>query len=265
MLGLTACFDAPEFRCEADAECVRDGVAGRCELVGFCSFEDATCDTGRRYADISDAFSNECLPVASPCLLPHTAIEAWRLDIPDVGNYRTQDDIAYALDERASLRNTSYSRVAYCLLLDDAIVYTELDDFTDGNVADTGIPTNAIFDKQIRNLTVRTNVASVTPVENAVGSVEMWPNCYGPGASGDYDTDDDISGTTPTPCYGCFQVHHETSVVFAFNRWTNANMDLGIGINPALETDPNANADWTFEENAATDYAVRTLQAFIIP
>jgi hypothetical protein len=263
-LGLAACFDAPEFQCVEDAECVRDGDQGRCELAGYCSFEDASCEGGRRFPEASAELSNVCLTVASPCLLPLTALEAWRLEIPVVAGYGSQDDVEYAVDNRESLAGTSYSRVAYCLLLDDDFVYTELDDFTAGDVADTGVPTDKIFDVPVGNLTVRSSTTAVTAVEAGSGSIELWPNCYGPGDSGDYDTDDEITGTTPTRCYGSFQVHHETSVVWAFNQWTSNAVDLGIGINPALDTDPDANADWTFEDNAG-DYDVRTLQAFIVP
>jgi hypothetical protein len=48
---LAACSSPRTFHCESDGECVRDGVPGRCEVNGFCSFPDVTCATGSRYGD----------------------------------------------------------------------------------------------------------------------------------------------------------------------------------------------------------------------
>jgi len=260
-LGLAACFDAPEFACETDDACVRDGEQGRCELAGYCTFEDDSCAGGRRFAEASSEFSEQCLTISSPCRLPVGAIEAWRLDIPVMARYADQADVVYALDERTALAGAAFSRVAYCLLLDDTFVYTEFDDFTGGNIADTGVPTDAIFKTAISNLTVRTNSPDVSSVESVTGGIEMWPNCYGPGADGEYDGNDTITDPDGArTCYGSFQVHHETTALWAVNKWTSTSepIDLGIG------NSPEGNPDWTFEGNAG-DYAVRTLQALIIP
>jgi hypothetical protein len=44
-----ACGTAGAFACETDADCLADGVQGACEAVGFCSFPDGACASGRRF------------------------------------------------------------------------------------------------------------------------------------------------------------------------------------------------------------------------
>ena len=57
---MTACSASP-YKCETNGNCVNgDGVNGVCELDGFCSFPDATCETGERY-DTSAGVSG-CVP-----------------------------------------------------------------------------------------------------------------------------------------------------------------------------------------------------------
>lgn len=48
-LGSAGCHRA--FTCEDDTQCVSRGVQGRCEALGFCSFPDSDCDSGRRYSE----------------------------------------------------------------------------------------------------------------------------------------------------------------------------------------------------------------------
>lgn len=53
-VGLTAgaglaCSIPGAFACTGDDQCVSEGVAGRCELSGFCSFPDDSCDSSSRY------------------------------------------------------------------------------------------------------------------------------------------------------------------------------------------------------------------------
>jgi len=55
------CFKAAEFACTSDADCMRGDVLGACELVGYCSFPDPACDTGRRFADYSGAYTGACV------------------------------------------------------------------------------------------------------------------------------------------------------------------------------------------------------------
>jgi hypothetical protein len=61
-LAVTAgCLRGGAFVCDTDSECTRGGEAGRCELVGHCSFADPECASGRRFADLSGSYSNSCV------------------------------------------------------------------------------------------------------------------------------------------------------------------------------------------------------------
>ncbi len=66
-VGLAGCFRSNgEFRCESDAECVRGGTTGTCELVGFCSFPDSACASGTRFGDYAGSLSNQCVGDTPP-------------------------------------------------------------------------------------------------------------------------------------------------------------------------------------------------------
>jgi alpha-tubulin suppressor-like RCC1 family protein len=53
------------FVCRTDAECVDGPAKGACEPTFGCSFPDASCPSGRRYADLStEPLSNRCVPRA---------------------------------------------------------------------------------------------------------------------------------------------------------------------------------------------------------
>jgi hypothetical protein len=65
---LAACRYTGAFTCELDEECRARGAIGRCQLDnGFCTFNDATCPSGFRYAESAgDGLANQCseLPMA---------------------------------------------------------------------------------------------------------------------------------------------------------------------------------------------------------
>lgn len=62
MLGLVAAGPGCRgltFACADDAQC---GADGTCELAGWCSFSDTSCESGRRYADASgDGLGGACV------------------------------------------------------------------------------------------------------------------------------------------------------------------------------------------------------------
>jgi hypothetical protein len=71
--GLWGCspFGGGAFRCETDADCAGGPSAGRCEIaVGYCSFEDSSCGTGRRYGTASGAQSGVCVGEEVPIDAP---------------------------------------------------------------------------------------------------------------------------------------------------------------------------------------------------
>lgn len=58
-LAVVACGPPPVFTCQTDASC---GEEGRCEPIGYCSFPDADCASGRRYGALaSGKLANECV------------------------------------------------------------------------------------------------------------------------------------------------------------------------------------------------------------
>lgn len=277
-LAASGCLRSAEFRCGSNADCLRSGVEGVCEAVGYCSFPDGACATGRRFADISGAYSNQCIDespldagidtmidappdaptIPSACSIPSSAQLAWELVLPTNAFYALQSEVPYAIDNRTALANTSFTRVGYCLQLDTSFVYVELDDFTAGDVQATGLPTDMVFDTAVTRLTIRTNVTTLTEATLATGgAIELWSNCYSAGLNAVYDYDDDIGGTD---CYGSLQVHHGTTTALAYNRWAqnSGDDDVGIGNQPA------GNPDWTFAQTAG-GYTTRKLQAVILP
>ncbi|MEM6994405.1 MAG: hypothetical protein AAF721_28075 [Myxococcota bacterium] len=48
--GVAACFGPQSFACQDAAQCIVDGIQGFCEPVGFCSFSDGSCESGRRFS-----------------------------------------------------------------------------------------------------------------------------------------------------------------------------------------------------------------------
>jgi len=55
----SGCLRTTSFRCESSAECT--GTGGTCEPVGYCSFTDAHCSTGRRYGELSGPYAGRCV------------------------------------------------------------------------------------------------------------------------------------------------------------------------------------------------------------
>jgi hypothetical protein len=64
LLSLAACRVRGEFTCETDAECRGRGAVGRCDLSnGFCTFNDASCSSGFRYASTAgEDLADTCTP-----------------------------------------------------------------------------------------------------------------------------------------------------------------------------------------------------------
>lgn len=250
---LAACAPQdPEFRCTTDEAC---GPGGRCEADGFCSFEDAACDGGRRFGEHSGALANQCLRFASKCRISAAAELIWELTIPDDATYVMQGDVPYENDHRRDVTG-AFRRVGYCLSLDDQHAYVEFDDFTGGDLDETGIPTESIHDVDITNVMVRSNVAA--NADGARGNLELWPNCYGKGVDDRYDHHDDVD--SETDCYGSFQIHRDDETVISYDHWAGVDVatdDLGIGNAPQDEP------DWTFSETASS-YRDRLLQAFVV-
>jgi hypothetical protein len=57
----TGCLRSTQFRCSSDSDCARGGGQGVCEAVGYCSFEDSSCNGGRRFGDLSGPHAGQCV------------------------------------------------------------------------------------------------------------------------------------------------------------------------------------------------------------
>jgi|GEM_PF-1136114 len=82
LAGLCGCspFGGGAFSCELDSQCQGGPGAGRCETsVGFCSFEDSSCSSGRRYGDASGPQSGVCVGEEVPIDAPPTTDDG---DVP---------------------------------------------------------------------------------------------------------------------------------------------------------------------------------------
>ncbi len=63
-MSAAGCVRIPGYACEGDAQCL-DRPLGACEPVGFCSYPDDGCDSGRRYSDLSGALADACVPTTT--------------------------------------------------------------------------------------------------------------------------------------------------------------------------------------------------------
>lgn len=117
----------------------------------------------------------------------------------------------YTFDNTSSYADSSFSRVAYHLQLDDEWVFTSMNAFVK-NSANLGLPVDAVKDyDDIGRLNVISNAPSLQNISGTThmqGMIEFWSNCYGTGGGSGYDANDDISATTD--CYGSFQVTHHS-------------------------------------------------------
>jgi len=204
------------------------------------------------------------------------------LRVPDAEDYelvydadlsRLAPQITYTLDRSAEIQ-PPFDRVGYFMELTSPEgtrqwVWTSMAAFTE-EPTKLAIPTlasGAHFQLAVKDLTVLSNVASVTTGEGLAGNIEFWPHNYGPTNSANVEGASDTLwdfGDGPVPPadgYGSMQVHHTAAgeTVFAINNWkAGASANLGIGNSSA---DPRT-TDWTFVANASSFEAAR-LRVFI--
>jgi Lectin C-type domain len=60
-IAATGCLKAAAFPCTSNEQCTKNGALGTCESVGFCSFPDGECASGRRFGSLSGTFANQCV------------------------------------------------------------------------------------------------------------------------------------------------------------------------------------------------------------
>lgn len=198
------------------------------------------------------------------------------LNIPTSAAYNSSN-VLYAADNRAGV--TNFTRVAYYLELATAggptnFVWVAMDPFTaDGNLLGVpALPTGALFQQPVSNLTVYSSVSSISAGQNMTGgNMEFWGWNYQqanaanvPFASGTvFDWGDRV--TVGSGGYGSMQIHNSSArqVLMAMNNFgaggSGNDICLGIGNNTST-----ADSDWTHVKNAAT-YVHRRLQVFALP
>lgn len=93
---LSACRITGEFECGTNEACRRGDEVGVCEVEGYCSFGDAACASGRRYADnAGDGLANECVGDSAQ---PLSCLDRWKTNsvrfgaVADLGVNSAQDD-----------------------------------------------------------------------------------------------------------------------------------------------------------------------------
>jgi len=67
-LFASGCLKAAAFECTRDLSCTRAGTQGTCEAVGFCSFPDPTCPSGRRFGEVSGMYTQQCVGVVGAAI-----------------------------------------------------------------------------------------------------------------------------------------------------------------------------------------------------
>lgn len=258
-------------------------VAGETNRVVIVQVDDCPRENNLRNAQL---YVNGTVAAENPAIAPRTADPldlclanvpeagnytlAYRLDIPVDSDYNA-NPVPYAVDNSARIGD--YSRVAYCMELDNEWVWVSVDDFTGGNIAQTGVPVaNVIsdgFQQTVDGMNIFSNVSGVVTGENlSTGHMEFWHNCYTQAASQGlsqagnvFDFDDTKSAGSPS-CYGSMQIHNVDAqqTLFAFNAWDEAPAGLNeVGIGNA----PTGNPDWTFARNA-DQYEERYLGVFVL-
>lgn len=189
----------------------------------------------------------------------------YQLDLPANATYNGAQP-AYSIDRSAQVSN--FDRVAYYLELENGSerewVYVSMDTFNNAPTQ-IGVPIAQIFEQDVANLIVMSNVPGVSiggPF--ASGNIEFWHHCYDPAANSGlggssvlYDFDD--TPTAAANCYGSMQIHRDGNTLFAWNAWDDANADdIGIGNNPG------ANPDWTSMANSG-NWTTRRLYVLARP
>jgi hypothetical protein len=124
----SGCIKAAAFVCTNDPQCTRAGVQGTCESVGFCSFPDSTCASGRRFGDVSGTYTQQCVGdvgSGSDASIDSGVIIPDGLGCP-VG-YATLTGIAQHVYRRIGTANPWQNQVAACQA-DGANVYLAVPD-----------------------------------------------------------------------------------------------------------------------------------------
>jgi len=165
---------------------------------------------------------------------------------------------------------TTFSRIAYLMILDNEWVWVSLPAFTT-DATKIGLPVNTVvggsLTDRITNMDIRSCKPGIPVGDNTMGRLEFFPNCYVTTGDGAFDAFDPLHPTAAPYCYGSFQAFKVGAAqtdpqftLFGYNGWAKVGAkDLGIG-NPA--TGSGIAVDWTLAANAGS-YTVRKVYVFV--
>lgn len=74
-----ACLRKTEYHCSGNDQCTGQ-AGGTCEGSTYCSFTDATCDSGRRYGEFAGELANQCVGDQNPLI--DSGIDGRMIDAP---------------------------------------------------------------------------------------------------------------------------------------------------------------------------------------
>jgi len=190
----------------------------------------------------------------------------------DLLSGRKGKDVQYAVNNAEQFKGKKIVRVGYYVELDGkdgtrqwALIL--MDPFSQ-ELKDFGVPTNTekIFQTNVSNLAVYTNVESVKNGAVADGNIEFCSGNYGNGNAKNIPNGSnsvyDFADTLQTGVgYGSMQIHNyrEKQTVFAYNNFgAAAKCDLGIGNQPGT-----GNQDWTFS-SSGSNYRKAMLSVYVV-
>ena len=202
---------------------------------------------------------------------------AYTIDLPVNGDFYSNSDAYYSVNNVANGVVSDFSRIAYYLeLVPNATtttnyIWTAMDAFTT-DARKIGVPTNTCYFRQkVAHLEIQSNVGGIiTGSDIETGNIEFWPSNYNgdneagiPNATTTFDFGDG-GGNSSSDGYGCMQVHNygngATQTLFAVNNFNNnAALCVGIGNNSG-----DGFFDWT-HSYSASDYSYRRLHVFVLP
>lgn len=211
---------------------------------------------------------------------PHAAglVPVLQIDLPEAAAWGDRD-VPYDVDATDQVAG-GFDRIGYCLEVDGPSgpqhVWTAMEPFTT-DASRLGLQTKQgqAVRQRVDDLEVVSDVPGVVSGPGQSGWLEMWPNTYAAGTSGQvanasaqsFDSDDSISAGMG---YGSFQVHRVGATrdaalapqpVLAVNTFTGAGGDpLSIGIGRSS----SGHSDWTHAFNAG-DLTTKRLTVYARP
>lgn len=192
----------------------------------------------------------------------------YSLDIPNNPNFGSAS-VTYQIDNR--LRFGEFDRVAYYIELqspggDLRYAWASMDAFS-SDLEMIGIPSansGSVFQQNVTNLNVESNVPGVIVGPSQTGNLEFWPANYTELNSSSVPSADDATfdfgdSNSGGVGYGSMQIHNISAAetVMAFNGWNGGgNSDIGIGSQAVGQP------DWTLAQNG-NSYSMKRIQVLV--